>query len=69
MSLPANLAPQITGQITHHAGGGTSITGRGGVDVFQLLVLANGLELEMKCPGMKLTRLGSALKFAKQRTG
>jgi hypothetical protein len=47
----------------------TSMVGPKAVDVFRLAVLVNGLKLEIRCPGMKLSRHGSALAFAKQITG
>lgn len=47
----------------------TAITGRPAIELYALLQLRSGLKLELRCPGMKFSRMGSALKFAKQRTG
>jgi hypothetical protein len=57
------------GKITVHATGSVSCDGLPAVQVFRLVTLASGLKLEMKCPGLKLSRHGSALKFAKPITG
>lgn len=56
-------------KIVAHEGGSISCDGPKAVNVFRLASLASGLKLELKCPGMKLSRHGSALKFAKQITG
>jgi hypothetical protein len=47
----------------------TSMQGPKAVNVYRLAMLIQGLKFELKCPGLKFTRLGSALKFAKVETG
>jgi len=47
----------------------TVMQGRKAVAVFTLAALAAGLRLEMRCPGMKMSRHLSALAAAKARTG
>ena len=46
-----------------------SMVGRDAVEVFRLATLISGLRLELKCPGMKMSRHMSALKAAKTITG
>jgi hypothetical protein len=53
-------------EITDHA---TSMRGPQAVNVYKLAMLIQGLKLELRCPGLKFSRFGSALKFAKRETG
>ena len=48
---------------------GPTSSGPEAMRVVQLATLAAGLRLEIRAPGLKLSRHGSALKFAKQFTG
>lgn len=59
----------MIGTITVENGEARSFTGRDAVEVYRLATLISGLRLELKCPGLKLSRHGSALQFAKQITG
>jgi hypothetical protein len=54
--------------ITNRDGQFSSAEGPGAVRAFGLRVLASGLKLEMKCPGLKMSKV-SALKQAKAVTG
>lgn len=54
--------------ITNRDGLLSSVTGPKGMDAYRLRVLASGLKLEMKCPGLKMSRIG-ALAAAKRVTG
>jgi len=45
------------------------MVGRKAVEVFRLAALVSGLQLEIKCPGMKMSRHMSALAAAKTVTG
>jgi hypothetical protein len=56
-------------RIEHHQGGSTSLVGRDAVEVLRLAALKSGLEFEMRCPGMKLTRGVNCRKLAKELTG
>jgi len=68
MSIMENgLKPMDTIEVRE--GGSISCDGPKAVNVFRLATLVSGLKLEMKCPGLKLSRHGSALKFAKPITG
>lgn len=51
------------------SGEASSFTGRKAVEVFRLATLASALRLEIRCPGMKMSRHLSALAAAKQHTG
>jgi len=55
--------------ITHYGNGGASLVGPKAIDVMRLATLLSGLKFELRCPGMKMSRVGSALKFAKPLTG
>jgi hypothetical protein len=55
--------------IINKHGNASSFDGRDAVEVMRLACLVSGLKLEMKCPGMKVSRHISALKAAKQITG
>jgi hypothetical protein len=50
-------------------GAATNMVGPKAVDVFRLAALVSGLRLELKCPGMKMSRHLSALAAAKTITG
>lgn len=63
------MEKQEIGIIESHASSGISCVGRPAVEVFRLAALVQGLKLEIKSPGLKMSRHGSALKFAKQITG
>ena len=54
---------------TRENGEVSSMVGRDAVEVARLAVILSGLRLEIRCPGMKLTRHMSALAAAKQATG
>lgn len=47
----------------------TSCVGKDAVQVFRLAALASGLRLEIRCPGLKMSRHISALAAAKKITG
>ena len=49
--------------------GSTSFVGPHAVDVMRLATLISGLRFELRCPGIKISKHGSALKFAKSITG
>ena len=64
--------PDLNGSkigVVEHSDSGTSFSGENAVDLYRLILLKSGLKLEMKCPGMKMSRHISALKAAKQITG
>jgi hypothetical protein len=58
----------MTSTIVNANGQFQSATGPEAVRAFGLRVLASGLKLEIKCPGLKMSRV-SALAQAKQVTG
>jgi hypothetical protein len=51
------------------ANGGGSFTGPDAVNVYRLATLVSGLQLEITCPGMRISRHFSALQAAKRITG
>lgn len=55
--------------ITSLPGGGIVCEGPKAVSMFQLLALKSALNLEIRCPGLTLSRRGSALSVAKRITG
>lgn len=55
--------------ITNHGNGGVSFVGPEAVEVFRLVILKNALKLEIKCPGIQMSRGMSALRAAKGVTG
>ena len=40
-----------------------------GITLFQLVLIKNGLQLEIKCPGLRMSRHITALQAAKRTTG
>ncbi len=52
-----------------HPDGGISITGKDSVNLFRLLTLKSGMEFEVNCPGMKLTRGPSCFTRVKREYG
>ena len=49
--------------------GAVTVTGRASVELYRLLVLRRGLELEVRCPGMQMTRGRSCYAIVKAEFG
>ncbi len=67
MSLPSNLTAGVTGQI-HVTETGTTITGKGGMNLMRLLVMRSAFGLWCKT-GMQPTRGVRILKLVQETTG
>lgn len=52
-----------------HKNGGYTITGKQGMTLFRLLTMLSGLRLEVRCPGLRLTRGVSCYALAKKEFG
>lgn len=66
-TIPTTAA--TLGRIERSEHGAVTFSGRPAVDLFALTTLRRALELEIRSPGLRLSRRISALKAAKQRTG
>ena len=66
--FPEREQERFTMSIETYGNGGAVITGKG-IEVFRLATLLSGLKLELRCPGMKMTRGPKCTTRARQLYG